>query len=414
LIRAMSFGRQSPARVAEANMARTRKADTHMANDHAAGARPEDARWMRRALALARRGEALTHPNPMVGAVIVRNGHIIGEGFHTYDGVRHAEIIALDRAGTRARGATLYLNFEPCCHSGRTGPCTDAILAAGIRRVVAAMADPNPLVSGKGFRKLRAAGVEAQIGPGESEARRLNEAFSVWIRHRRPLVTLKAAATLDGRISLAPPNGRRRPAPDERWISSPISREHVQRLRHASDAVLTGIGTVLADDPLLTDRTGRPRRRPLFRVVVDSGLRLPIRSQLVRTAADDLLVFTLRSPKSAPARKLAERGVRVVRVPARHGRPDLAAVLAELGRLEILSLLVEAGAALNGAMLAGNLVDKILLFYSPRILGRPAASLALAFEPSPNLPVTVSGIELHRSGPDILLEGYLRHVYRNR
>lgn len=372
---------------------------------------------MRRALSLACRGEGLAHPNPMVGAVIVRDGRIVGEGFHTYEGLRHAEIVALERAGTRARGATLYLNLEPCCHSGRTGPCADAILAAGIRRVVAAMADPNPLVSGKGFRKLRAGGVEVQIGPGQSQARRMNEAFATWIRHHRPLVTLKAAATLDGRISLVPPDSRRRlgrkQRSSQRWISSSISRERVQRLRHASDAVLTGIGTVLADDPLLTDRSGLARRRPLLRVVIDSRLRMPIRSNLVRTAADDLLVFTLRSPKSAPARKLAERGIRVLRVPARHGRPDLAVVLAELGRLEILGLLVEAGAALNGALLAGSFVDKVVLFYSPRILGRPAAPLALTVEPSPNLPAVLSEIELHRSGPDILLEGYLRNVYRN-
>ncbi|HVB34620.1 MAG TPA: bifunctional diaminohydroxyphosphoribosylaminopyrimidine deaminase/5-amino-6-(5-phosphoribosylamino)uracil reductase RibD [Patescibacteria group bacterium] len=379
---------------------------------------PFDQQWVRRALALARRGQALAHPNPMVGAVVVRGGRSVGEGFHTYEGVRHAEILALERAGTRARGATLYLNFEPCCHRGRTGPCTDAILAAGIGRVVAAMADPNPLVAGKGFRKLRRAGVEVQVGPGQAEARRLNEAFAVWIRHRRPMVTLKAAATLDGRISLVEPGAGRRPraagSPAERWISSEISRRRVQQLRHASDAVLTGVGTVLADDPLLTDRSGRPRRRPLLRVVLDSGLRLPLGSKLVRSAADDLLVFTLRSPRSAPARQLAERGVRVLRVPGRRGRLDLAAVLAALGRLEVLSLLAEAGAAVNGALLSGNWIDKVLLFYSPRILARPGMPLALAFEPSPHLPAAISRIELRRSGPDILLEGYLRDVYRNR
>jgi diaminohydroxyphosphoribosylaminopyrimidine deaminase / 5-amino-6-(5-phosphoribosylamino)uracil reductase len=377
-------------------------------------ARSSDQRWMCRTLALARRGEALAHPNPMVGAVVVRDGRIVGEGFHAYDGVRHAEVIALERAGKLARGATLYLNLEPCCHQGRTGPCTEAILAARIGRVVAAMADPNPAVAGKGFRRLRRGGIEVEIGPGEAEARILNEAFAVWIRRHRPLVTLKAAATLDGRISLVPASWHRRPARHERWISSPISRRRVQQMRHASDAVLTGIGTVLADDPLLTDRTGRLRRRPLLRVVIDSGLRLPLDSRLVRTAADDLLVFTLRSPKGGAARKLAERGARVVRVPARHGRPDLAAVLAALGEMGILGLLVEAGAAVNGALLSGNFVDKLALFYSPRILSRPSAPLALSFEPSHYLPARISEIRLSRSGPDILLEGYLRNVYGHR
>lgn len=372
-----------------------------------------DQRWMRRALALAKRGEALAHPNPMVGAVVVRGGRVVGEGFHTYDGLRHAEILALERAGKLARGATLYLNLEPCCHQGRTGPCTEAISAAGIARVVAAMADPNRRVAGKGFRQLRNEGIQVEIGPGQEAARRLNEDFSVWIRRHRPLVTLKAAATLDGRISLIPPGSHRLPTRGEKWISSKVSRRRVQHLRHASDAILTGIDTVLADDPLLTDRSGRRRRRPLLRVVLDSRLRLPLDSQLVRTAADDLLVFTLRSPASRPARRLAERGVRVLRVPARRRRPDLATVLAALGRMEVLNLLVEAGAAVNGAMLSENFVDKVLLFYSPRIFGLPSAPLAIAFEPSPHLPAKVFEIKLHRSGPDILLEGYLRNVYGN-
>jgi diaminohydroxyphosphoribosylaminopyrimidine deaminase/5-amino-6-(5-phosphoribosylamino)uracil reductase len=372
-------------------------------------ARPADERWIRRALELARRGEALAHPNPMVGAVLVRGGRVVGEGFHTWEGIKHAEILAIERAGRKARGSTLYLNLEPCCHSGRTGPCTDAILAAGIRRVVASMADPNPLVSGKGFRKLRRAGVEVTVGMGEAEARRLNEAFALWIRRRRPLVTLKTAATLDGQISFALPSRR----PRERWISSQASRHYVQRLRHGADAILTGIDTVLADNPLLTDRSGLPRARPLLRVVMDSRLRLPLRSQLVRTAADDLLVFTLRSPDCPAARRLAKRGVRVARVRARGERPDPAAVLAELGRLGILSLLVEAGPRLNGALLARGLADKVLLFYSPRILGRPTVPLALAAAGARQPLATLTLGELQRFGPDFAVEGYLRDVYRD-
>lgn len=364
-----------------------------------------DLRWMKRALALARRGEAMAHPNPMVGALVVRDGQLVGKGFHTYDGMRHAEVLALERAGHRARGATLYLNLEPCCHAGRTGPCTRAIANAGIRRVVAAMPDPNPLVAGKGFRWLRRNGIEVVVGLGAAEARRLNEAFGLWVGARRPFVTLKAAATLDGQIASA----RR----GERWITSEASRRHVQRMRHAADAVITGIGTVLADDPLLTDRTGLARRRPLLRVVLDTRLRLPLRSRLVRSAAGDVQVFTLRSPASPPARRLAERGVRVLRVRGSGGKPDLAAVLAELGRAGILSVLAEGGATLNGALLARKLVDKVFLFYAPRILGRATVPLADAGAPAANPLATLGEVRVHRFGPDFALEGYLRDVYRN-
>ena len=236
--------------------------------------RPQrDQEWMARALALAAQGRGLASPNPMVGAVLVRDGRVVGEGFHTYDGLRHAEIIALEAAGENARGATLYVNLEPCCHTGRTGPCTRALISAGVARVVAAMPDPNPAVSGRGFKELRAAGirVDCSCTSGSSEqARRLNEAFAWWIRRRRPLVTLKTGMTLDG--SLVLPKSRN--GHQARWITSEISRAEVQRMRHASDAIMTGIGTIVADDPLLTDRTGLPRRRALLRVILDSRLRL--------------------------------------------------------------------------------------------------------------------------------------------
>ena len=211
---------------------------------------------MDRALALAKRGMALAHPNPRVGAVIVKDGKVVGEGFHSYDELKHAERIALERAGEKARGATLYLNLEPCCHFGRTGPCTDAIVAAGIRRVVAAMKDPNPLVAGLGLRQLRRAGVKVVSGVGEAEARRLNEDFAAWIRERRPFVTLKSAMTLDGKIAER--------ASERSAITGAASFVAVQEMRHAADAIVTGIGTVLADDPLLTDRSRLRRRRQTF------------------------------------------------------------------------------------------------------------------------------------------------------
>lgn len=361
---------------------------------------------MARALALARRGEALAGPNPMVGAVVVRGGRAVGEGFHTYDERRHAEVIALARAGGKARGATLYLNLEPCCHTGRTGPCTDAIIAAGVRRVVAAMTDPNPLVAGRGFRQLRRAGVRVEVGVLETEARRLNEAFAKWIRTGRPLVMLKAALSLDGRI--AAPNRR------ERWVTSPQSRKQVQQMRHRADALLTGIGTVLADNPRLTDRSGKPRRRPLLRVVLDSRLRLPLRSKLVRSAKDDVLVFTTASPRSRRARALGKAGVEVVQARSKKGRPDLAAVLRELGRREILSVLLEAGAAVNGAALEAGLVDMVALFYAPKVFGLDALPLAWSSRGGAYRLPPLGETTLGRLGPDFSVEGYLRDVYRNR
>ncbi|MGB7684088.1 MAG: bifunctional diaminohydroxyphosphoribosylaminopyrimidine deaminase/5-amino-6-(5-phosphoribosylamino)uracil reductase RibD [Candidatus Acidiferrales bacterium] len=364
-----------------------------------------DERWMSRAIELARRGTALASPNPMVGAVIVRSGRVVGEGFHTYDGRKHAEILALERAGSKARGATLYVNLEPCCHTGRTGPCSLALIAAGIKCVVAAMRDPNPEVAGGGFRELRRAGIEVRAGACEEEARRLNEAFAQWIRTRRPFVTLKSALTLDGQIAAAP--GRRTE------ITSSSSRERVHGLRHASDALLTGIGTVLADDPRLTDRSGLPRRRPLLRVVLDSKLRLPLRSAVVDSARGDVLVFTASSADSRRARALARAGVEVVRLPRRGGRLDPRAALAELGKREILSVLLEAGSELNGAALAAGIVDKIILFYAPKIFGTSGAPMARWPKGSHAAMLPLESAALDQVGPDFVVEGYLHDVYRN-
>jgi diaminohydroxyphosphoribosylaminopyrimidine deaminase/5-amino-6-(5-phosphoribosylamino)uracil reductase len=364
-----------------------------------------DDAWMARALELARRGEALAHPNPTVGAVLVKSGRVFGEGFHEYDKRDHAEIVALKQAGAKARGSTLYVTLEPCCHTGRTGPCTKALIAAGVARVVAAMKDPNPAVSGRGFAELRRAGIDVTPGVREEEAQRLNEAFAWWVRTGRPLVTLKSALTLDGQIALRPGSPT--------TISSAASRKEVQRLRHAADAVLTGIGTVLADDPRLTDRTGLPRRRPLLRVVLDSSLRIWSRSKLVQSARGDVLVFTLQPPNSPQARSLEKAGVEVVRVRGRAGRPDLHAVLRELGRREVLSVILEAGADLNGAALEAGVVDKMLLFYSPRIMGTRGVPLARTskrwFAKGPML----SNLTCRQFGPDFAVEGYFHDVYGN-
>jgi diaminohydroxyphosphoribosylaminopyrimidine deaminase/5-amino-6-(5-phosphoribosylamino)uracil reductase len=362
---------------------------------------------MQHALALARKGTGLASPNPMVGCVIVREGQIVGEGFHQYEWRDHAEIVALKSAGEKASGATLYVTLEPCNHTGRTGPCTEAIIAAGVQRVVAAMDDPNPVNSGRGCDRLRAAGIEVFTGICEEEARTLNEAFACWIRTKKPFVTLKSALTLDGQLALPGSDkksdkhfGKRRS-----WISSEESRAEVHRMRHASDALVTGIGTILADDPLLTDRSGLPRRKRLLRVVLDSKLRLSSNSRIVKTSDDDLLVFTAVPLVSASARKLQNAGVEVLRAKIKSGRMDLTSVLAELGRREILSVLLEAGPLLNGAALAAGLVHKLFLFYAPKIVGDNRIPFALA--PKLNLP-PLRKVRTEQFGPDIAIEAYLQ------
>src|SRR5216683_390459 len=368
---------------------------------------------MQHSLALARKGIGLASPNPMVGCVIVREGQIVGEGFHQYEWREHSEIVALKSAGNKARGATLYVTLEPCNHTGRTGPCTEAVIAAGVQRVVAAMDDPNPANSGRGFERLRAAGVDVFTGVCEEEARRLNEPFACWIRTKEPFVTLKSALTLDGQLALPQP-GRKSAAKSENrngpeWITSEESRAEVHRMRHASDALLTGIGTILADDPLLTDRSGLPRRRRLLRVILDAKLRLPPNSRVVKTADNDLVAFTAVPLNSPKARRLQKEGVEVLRIPATGGRMDLNAALTELGRREILSVLLEAGPTLNGTALSTGVVHKLMLFYAPKFAGEtgvPFAHMSAATQtPLPNLRV-------QQFGQDVAIQAYLQDVYR--
>jgi diaminohydroxyphosphoribosylaminopyrimidine deaminase/5-amino-6-(5-phosphoribosylamino)uracil reductase len=371
-----------------------------------------DQRFMEHALALARKGAGLASPNPMVGCVIVREGQIVGEGFHQYEWRDHAEIVALKSAGEKARGATLYVTLEPCNHTGRTGPCTEAIIAAGVQRVVAAMDDPNPLNFGGGFERLRAAGTKVSTGVCEEEARRMNEPFACWIRTKKPLVTLKSAMTLDGQLALAHSAKKTTKKAGKRhtWFTSEESRAEVHRMRHASDALLTGIGTILADDPLLTDRSGLPRRTRLLRVVLDSKLRLSPKSRIVKTSDDDLVVFTTTLVDSAKAHKLQDAGVEIVRANAKSGRIELSSVLAELGRRAILSVLLEAGPTMNGAALTAGIVHKLFLFYAPKISGESRVPFALA--PKLILP-PLQYQNVKQFGPDFAVEGYLQDVYRN-
>ncbi|MGD0498974.1 MAG: bifunctional diaminohydroxyphosphoribosylaminopyrimidine deaminase/5-amino-6-(5-phosphoribosylamino)uracil reductase RibD [Bryobacteraceae bacterium] len=364
---------------------------------------------MREAFDLARRGRALASPNPMVGAVLERDGQIVGRGFHTYDGLRHAEAIALAEAGDKARGAALYVNLEPCVHQGRTPPCAPALIEAGVARVVAPIEDPNPLVAGSGFRALRAAGVEVEIASAfAAEAAKLNEPFLHFARTRRPLVTLKTAITLDGKIS----------APDDNrgWITSQRARDYVQELRHDSDAILTGIGTVLADDCLLTDRTGLPRRRPLLRIVMDSQLRLPLDSKMARSAAGDVVAVATSAASPERRRMAEERGIRVLICDGPGGRADLRGVIEWLARESCLSLMIEAGSKVNWTALESGAVDRIFFYYGPKILGGlEALPLAGGLGRRRRADaIRVRDVTIHPIPPDeFAVEGYL-DVYGDR
>jgi diaminohydroxyphosphoribosylaminopyrimidine deaminase/5-amino-6-(5-phosphoribosylamino)uracil reductase len=381
-----------------------------------------DEQFLRRALDLARQGIGLALPNPCVGAVIVDpHGNIVGTGSYTYDGVKHAEALALEQAGDKARGGTLYINLEPHSHQGRTPPCTDALITAGIQRVVASMPDPNPKVSGRGFEQLRAAGIHVEVGLLEAEAKRLNEAFARYIRTGVPFVTLKSAMTLDGKIASAPSAALSRTpgVPAAGWITGDAARAHVQQQRHQSDAILVGVGTILADDPLLTYRGASPRRRPLLRVILDSHLRLPLKSRLAQSVSNDgiskndVLVFCA-SPDEKKKHQLEARGILVEQLPrASDGRPDIHAILRRLGQLEITSVMIEGGATVNWTALAAGAVDKVFLYYAPKIwVGTGSIPFAngAGFRHIGEIR-QVKHLHLHRFGEDFAVEGYLRDPY---
>jgi diaminohydroxyphosphoribosylaminopyrimidine deaminase/5-amino-6-(5-phosphoribosylamino)uracil reductase len=365
----------------------------------------QDHAWMQRALELARRGIGVTSPNPAVGCVILdKAGQVAGEGWHEYDLLDHAEVVALrvatQHAGERLRGGTAYVTLEPCNHTGRTGPCSEALIAAGLGRVVAASIDPNSAVAGHGLDRLREAGIEVTLGVCQTEARRINEGFARWSQHKRPLVLMKVAMTLDGRIG--PPAGQHVPQ-QPYWITSEIARAAVQPLRWQADAALTGVDTVLADDPWLTDRSGLRRRRPLMRVVLDSALRMPLDSKMVATAKDDLVIFTV-STDSQRIEELRRRGVRVEVLAAEAGRVPLGRVLDMLGEEGILTVLTETGTRLNTALLEGGMVDRIHLFVSPQIMGSDAVP---AFRGMTH-PIQMAEVEVERYGNDLGLCSLLK------
>lgn len=383
------------------------------------GFRREDERWMKRALELAERSAGLAAPNPAVGCVLVQGGAVVGEGLHEYDRKDHAEIGALRQAGEAARGATAYVTLEPCSTTGRTGPCTEALIEAKVARVVAATEDPNPAVDGKGLARLKAAGIAVEAGVCRDEARALNDGFARYIRTKLPFVTLKAAVSLDGRIAPAP-EGRRRGSPV--FLTGEAAREQVQTMRHRADAVMTGINTVLEDDPMLTDRSGVARRRPLLRVVLDSGLRIPLDSKLVRSTQKDLLVFCTVAP-TARQKTLEALGVRVERVEAadtgsgravehvkggRRSGVSLRAVLRRLGEMEMLSVMLEAGGQVNSAAISGGHVDKLTLFYAPVLLGPNAVPL---LQEAMTGPAWRLSPQLACIGADVRVDAYVRNPW---
>ena len=317
---------------------------------------------MQKALDLAQQGKGRTSPNPTVGCVMERDGKVVGSGFHTWAGIDHAEVIALKQAGELARGATVYCSLEPCSHQGRTGPCAQALIEAGVARVVVAMEDPNPQVSGAGLAMLRGAGIDVSIdASATSIAEKLNEPFVHFMRTGRPLVTIKAALTLDGKIAA--------PQDNVGWITSEVARADVQKVRHYSDAILTGLGTVLEDDCLLTDRSGLERSRPLLRIVLDSQFRIPLTAKMVTSAKDDVLVVGTSIAPAERRKALEAAGVQTLIADGPVGRTDPRKVVEYLAKSQYLSLMVEAGSHVNWSFLDSQIADKVLFYYAPKILG---------------------------------------------
>lgn len=362
-----------------------------------------DDRFMWMALDLARQGRGRTSPNPMVGAVVVQGSEVVGSGYHQAAGSPHAEILALEKAGKKAQDATLYVNLEPCNHHGRTGPCSEAIIKAGIIRVVAAMQDPNPLVSGKGFARLTEAGVKVKEGVLEDKARQLNEAFIKYIATDMPYVSVKVAMSLDGKIGTT--------TGDSHWITGEKSRQFVHRLRDHSDAIVVGIETVLKDDPRLTARLEGGGGKDPVRVVVDSNARLPLESKVIETAstAKTILAVTEQASKDK-CRALKAKGVEVLTLPSREDRVDLYALMKNLAERKLVNVLVEGGGTINYSLLERSLVDKLFIFIAPIIIGGKESPTAFAGSGINFLSKawSVEDVELKQFDRDMLVIGYPR------
>jgi len=359
-----------------------------------------DRRYMRMACRLAEKAAGRTSPNPMVGAVLVRDGKIIGSGFHPFAGGDHAEIVALKKAGNKANGATLYINLEPCNHYGRTPPCTGSLIAAGVKEVVVGMEDPNPLVSGKGLRALARAGIKVRTGVLHEECRVLNEAFTKLITRGVPFVTLKLAASLDGKIATA--------TGDARWISCEESRATVHLLRNKYDAVVVGAGTVIADNPQLTCRIAGGRDP--WRIILDARLRIPLNAEFLRQRGNDKnIIVTSETAPAGKIRALENLGATVWRLPGREGAVRWFPLLKRLGKIGIASVLIEGGAITAAGALKEKMVDKMLLFYAPKLLGGDGRYMidSLGIEHIKQS-VMLQNLKVQKSGADLLISGYLQ------
>ncbi len=363
---------------------------------------PLDGKYMRMALLLAEKARGRTSPNPMVGAVVVKGGKVISRGYHRRAGEPHAEAIALKRAGVAARGATLYVTLEPCSHTKkRTPPCSPLVIQSGIKRVVIAMIDPNPRVSGGGVKALRSAGIEVVKGVLESEAKRLNEAFIKHVTTGIPFVTLKIAQTLDGKIATA--------SGESKWITGKEAREEGHRIRSTHDAILVGINTVLKDDPSLSARI--PGGRDPIRVIVDSMLRIPLSAMVItQKSSSKTIVATLSGAPKSKMVEIQNAGVSVLLVRGKNGRVDLNDLMAKLGRLDIMSLLVEGGAEVNAAALKAGIVDKVVMFIAPTIMtGRDSLCSIGGVSPKKLVHgIRLTDVTSHFVGQDLMVEGYIR------
>ncbi|MEJ2663157.1 MAG: bifunctional diaminohydroxyphosphoribosylaminopyrimidine deaminase/5-amino-6-(5-phosphoribosylamino)uracil reductase RibD [Spirochaetia bacterium] len=364
-----------------------------------------DKKYMSLCLRLAGKAAGLTSPNPLVGAVVVKNGRIAGQGYHTRAGAAHAEVEALARAGKLAKGATMYVNFEPCCHFGKTPPCTESIISAGIARVVVAMQDPNPLVSGNGIRRLEEAGITVDRGLLYEEAAALNQVFTKYIVSKRPYVVIKASVSLDGKIATH--------TGESRWISNEKSRAYTQTLRLQYDAVMVGIGTVMADDPDLTYRGKRHRDRQPVRIIVDSTAKIPMQSRVLKeTDRKRTIIAVTRYALASKLKKLTNTGAEVLLAEADGKRVNLDDLLGKLGSLGITSILVEGGGKLNASLLEARLVDKLVIFIAPKIIGGTDAVSFVGGKGADHLrdAFLCEGPRIRRFGDDILLETYPRGI----
>lgn len=369
---------------------------------------PQHEHYMRLALELAARARGRTAPNPLVGAVVVKDGKIIGQGYHQKAGTPHAEVHALREAGTKARGSTMYVTLEPCSHYGRTPPCSKAVIEAGLAEVYVAMQDPNPKVAGRGIQQLRAAGIKVEVGLLSEEARRLNEIFIKYITTKRPFVLLKTAMTLDGKIAARTGHAR--------WITGPEARNTVHQIRDEYDAILVGVNTVIADDPELTCRLPGGEGHDPVRLILDSRARMPLNARALQfdSPAPTIIVTTDLAPEENLT-GLKAAGAEVITVPCLGGRVDLPELLAELGRREISSLLVEGGAEVSAAFLSGALVDKVLWFIAPKIVGgrdAPGPVGGIGRERMDEA-LVLRDITWGQAGSDIYVEGYPDYVHRN-